>query len=237
MSENISVSRVIPAKPERIYTAWLSGAEHGKMTGSTATYDSDAFTAWDGYISGKTLEKVPCSKIVQAWRTTEFPDEAPDSKLTVMLEPAVGGTKVTIEQDVIPDGQGESYESGWHEHYFDPMTTYFSSVGSKLKDAGEAVEEAAERAGDMIEHAVEEASEQVGDAARQALKAVDKARSNAKKQALKAVKNVKKVQKKAVAQAKKLGKRVKAFVGKKKGKVAKKKAPGKKKTAKRARKR
>ena len=65
MSEMIEVSRLIPASPEAIYKAWLSASEHGQMTGSTATYNDteDTFTAWDGYISGKTLRKDPFTRI------------------------------------------------------------------------------------------------------------------------------------------------------------------------------
>lgn len=222
MSENITVSRVIPARPERIFTAWLDPDEHGKMIGSLATSEDDGrFTAWDGYIEGRTLEEVPPAKIVQAWRTSEFPEDAPDSILTIYFEPAPGGTKVTIQHTNIPDGQGASYESGWTEHYFEPMTRYFSSAGSKVKDVGAA-----------IGHAFEEAEAQVEAVAHDALEAVETARKQARKQAVKAVKAVKRVQKKAVAQAKAVGKKVKALVQRKKKAPAKKSKPAAKKPAK-----
>ncbi len=74
MSETIETSRIIPASPERIFNAWLSAEEHGKMSNGGATYEPDGrFTASDGYIAGKTLEAVPNRRFVQAWRTTEFP--------------------------------------------------------------------------------------------------------------------------------------------------------------------
>lgn len=232
MAENIVVSAVIPANAQRIYDAWLSGDEHGKMTGSLATYEADrSFTAWDGYISGKTVETSPGRRIVQSWRSTEFPDGAPDSKLIITLEDADGGTRVTLDHSNIPDGQGESYEQGWHEHYFNPMKDYFRSPGSRIKEVGHAIEEAAEKAGEAVEHAVEDVSHQVESTAKQALKAVGKARASAKKQALKAVKSVKRAQKKATARAKVLGKKVRAALTRKKkpAKAAKRKAGKKKK--------
>lgn len=227
MAERITVSREIPARAERIFNAWLSGEEHGKMTGSTATCEEDgSFTAWDGYISGRTIDQVPNEKIVQSWRTTEFPEGAPDSKLTITLTPVEGGTSVTIVHDNIPNGQGAGYESGWSEHYFDPMTKYFATAGSRVKEIGEVVTDAAREAGEAVEHAIEEAGEQVEDV----MKAVSKARAKARKQAVKAVKAVKQVQKKAVARAKAVGKKVKSLVTKKKKAPAKKaKAPAKKK--------
>lgn len=224
MSENIKVTRIIPAGPERIYNAWLDADEHGKMIGSLATSEDDGrFTAWDGYIEGRTLEEVPPSKIVQAWRTTEFPEDAPDSIITVYFEAADGGTKVTVQHDNIPDGQGPGYESGWNDHYFDPMTRYFASPASKVKGVGEA-----------LGHAFEEAEEQLESVAQDALKAVETARKKARKQAVKAVKAVKRAQKTAVAQAKAVGKKVKALVrGKKKAaKPAKAPAKAARKTAK-----
>jgi uncharacterized protein YndB with AHSA1/START domain len=41
------------------------------------------FTAGGVYMQGATLELDPPRKIVQSWRTTEFPEEAPDSRLEV----------------------------------------------------------------------------------------------------------------------------------------------------------
>jgi uncharacterized protein YndB with AHSA1/START domain len=116
MSENIEVSRIIPAKPERLFKAWLDAKEHGAMTGSSATDEGGgAFTAWDGYISGKTLASQAPGRIEQSWRTTEFPEGAPDSKLVITFTPAEAGTKVTFSHSGIPDGQGKSYEKGWDE--------------------------------------------------------------------------------------------------------------------------
>ena len=212
MTENIKVSDIIPAPPERVYTAWLDAAEHAKMTGGAATDEGDGrFTAWDGYITGRTVSAVPHTKVVQAWRTTEFPDDVPDSVLTISFEAADGGTKLTLVHENIPVGQSDAYEQGWHEHYFAPMKKYFGSPMEQVREVSE-----------RISHAVEEVTEQFEAATEDAMQAVDKARSSARKQAVKAVQAVKKVQKKASAQLKAVGKKVRAFV---KRKPAPKKKP------------
>jgi len=249
MPETISVSRVIPASPHRIYEAWLDGDEHGKMIGSTASYEGDGrFTAWDGYIAGQTLEQHPHWKIVQAWRTTEFPDGSPDSRITVLLEPEDAGTRVTIRHEDIPEGQGQSYETGWQDHYFDPMTSYFQTPSSRLKEIGDVMEDAAEKAQDALEDAARQLEEGLEEATAKARKAVENARRGAQKQAAKVVKAAKKVQKKAAKQAKAIGKKVKALTKRKPKKAAGKKpakkaapkksarkaAPKKKATARRA---
>ncbi len=208
MSETLSLSHVIPSTPQRIFEAWLSSSEHSKMTGAVANIQGDTFTAWDGYINGKTLETKPYERIVQTWRTNEFPEGASDSDLVISFSATEGGTQVTLEQTNIPDGQREGYEAGWKDFYFTPMTEYFGTPGAKLKEASEA-----------IESAVEQASAQVA-------KVVKSAQKGAQKQAAKAVKSAKKA-------AKSIGKKVRAALKPKaKAKPAKKKAaPAKKKAA------
>ena len=98
------------------------------MTGSVAKVSGrlrGKFSAWDGYISGKTLELDPERRIVQAWRTTEFPKDAPDSHLEVFLAKTKSGTKVTLTHTKIPEGQSVSYKQGWEDFYFTPMKKYF----------------------------------------------------------------------------------------------------------------
>ncbi len=129
MPEKIKMSAVIPATPKEIYNAWLNSKAHSDFTGGAAKIDpklKGKFTAWDDYISGTNIELVPHKKIVQAWRTTEFPDKHPDSILEVILEPVPKGTKVTFIHSEIPDGQSEDYKKGWKDFYFTPMKKYFS---------------------------------------------------------------------------------------------------------------
>ncbi len=223
MAENIKVSDIIPAPPERVYTAWLDPKEHTKMTGAAATDEGGGrFTAWDGYITGRTVSSVPHTKVVQAWRTTEFPQDVPDSVLTVTFEDADGGTKLTLVHEEIPEGQGDAYVQGWEEHYFAPMRKYFGSPMEQVREVSE-----------RITQAVEEVTQQFEAATADAMEAVEKAKTSARKQAVKAVKAVKTVQKKATAQlksvSKKVTKSVKALVKGKK--PAKAKTAAKKKSA------
>jgi uncharacterized protein YndB with AHSA1/START domain len=131
-TDSIRVSAVIPADPQAIYEAWMSSKGHAEMTGSSATVTARVggrFTASDGYISGTTLELEPGVRIVQAWRTSEFAEEDPDSRLEVLLEKVPKGTRVTLVHTSIPPGQGSSYRQGWIDFYFTPMKEYFGSRG------------------------------------------------------------------------------------------------------------
>ena len=133
MSDFIRVSATLPATPERIYQAWLDSETHSAFTGSAAQIESrigGKFSAWDGYISGVTMELQPNRRILQSWRTTEFPKGSPDSRLEVLLEPVKGGTRITLVHTEIPDGQGDTYKQGWEEFYFAPMRNYFGGDAS-----------------------------------------------------------------------------------------------------------
>lgn len=124
----ITVTSTFNATPQEVYEAWLSTDGHSEMTGSPAEVSNEVggeFAAWDNYIWGTNLELIPDTKIIQSWRTTEFPDGAPDSELTIELEPEDEGTKLTLTHSNVPAGQEASYEEGWQEHYFDPMQDYF----------------------------------------------------------------------------------------------------------------
>lgn len=114
-----------------MYQAWITGTLHAEMTGAAATSEATkggAFTAWNGYITGTHLVLEPGRRIVQKWRTTDFPSTAPDSTVEIRLSKAGKRARFTLLQSDIPDGQSDQYAEGWVSHYFDPMTTYFSNA-------------------------------------------------------------------------------------------------------------
>ena len=129
MSEQLELSVNLPAPPKHVYEAWMDSQDHGAFSGSAAAIDprvGGRFTAWDEYISGETLALEPYRRILQSWRTPEFPADAPDSQLEILLEAVEGGTKLTLKHTQIPDGQGTEYEKGWTEYYFKPMLEFFA---------------------------------------------------------------------------------------------------------------
>ena len=128
MKNGFTVSGVVPANPVQVYEAWLSSEGHTAMTGSPATVDGNVdgeFSAWDGYIFGRTLELIPNQRIVQAWRTSEFPEGALDSHLEILLEEIPEGTKITLIHRDMPEDQVDSYRQGWEDFYFKTLKEYF----------------------------------------------------------------------------------------------------------------
>ncbi len=251
-TESITLWEIIPSTPREIYDSWLSST-HGKMTGSNATVDprvGGSFTAWDNYISGTTQELEPYRRIVQAWRTTEFPQGAPDSRLEVLLEQVEGGTRITIRHTEIPEGQGSRYEQGWIDFYFRPMKEYFARRRDEERRASIAQREAATAAaeGRSVSPLGMAAPQAVHPATKPAKKAAKKpaAKKPAKKPAKKAAKKAarkaarklaarKPAAKKAARKAKKPAKKATKKVARKPAKKPVKK-PAKKAAKKAARK-
>lgn len=131
VTESFTLTAVIPATPLRVYQAWLDDREHAAFTGAKAQAEpgiGGAFTARDGYIRGRNLELSEGRRILQSWRTTEFPPGSEDSLLEILLEEASGGTRLTLRHSGIPEGQGASYETGWADHYFGPLRRYFGKA-------------------------------------------------------------------------------------------------------------
>lgn len=116
------------ATPLDVYNAWLDSEQHSDMIEGDAKASNKVgghFTAWADYISGTNLELVSGKFIKQAWRTTEFEDTDEDSILELSFEKSEEGTLLTLKHSKLPS-HGEQYINGWKEHYFEPMSNYFS---------------------------------------------------------------------------------------------------------------
>jgi activator of HSP90 ATPase len=117
-----------PADPVEVYEALVDPKKHTEFTGSKATGAPRVgakFTAWDGYISGKHLELEKGKRIVQEWRTTEWPEDYEPSTLKFTLKKAKNGTELTMIHSNVPAEQAESYRQGWIDSYWDPLREYF----------------------------------------------------------------------------------------------------------------
>lgn len=131
MKDSIKISHIFPVSAKRLYDAWLSSSEHTEFTGSKTEIKPKLgtnFTAGDGYINGHNMVLQPYSRIVQSWRTTDFPETSIDSKVEILFEKVNGGTRFTLIHTQIPQGQLTEYEKGWKRYYFKPMKSYFKKA-------------------------------------------------------------------------------------------------------------
>ena len=114
------------ASPSRVYEALLDAKQFSAFTGVPAEIHREAggaFSAFGGQIVGRNLELVPNRRIVQAWRSNGWP-EGSYSIVKFELTEQAGGTRLTMDHRGFPDGQREHLETGWKEHYWDPLAKY-----------------------------------------------------------------------------------------------------------------
>ena len=146
MQTSFRLKTRLPARPAAVYRAWLSGAGHSAMTGAPAIAsdkEGETFTAWDGYITGRNVTLKPEWCIVQAWRTSQFSQSDPDSRLELCIHPSGDGSELLLIHTNIPADQAAGYETGWVDHYFEPMKKYFSSLAPKKSTAAKSVKKSA----------------------------------------------------------------------------------------------
>jgi hypothetical protein len=48
----------------------------------------------------------------------------------VLLEPAPGGTNVTVHHTNVPDGHTSYRDGGWRDSYFEPMKKHFQRLSN-----------------------------------------------------------------------------------------------------------
>lgn len=128
-AKTITQTVVVSATPNQVYDAFITPRKQAAFTGSPATGSSKVggtFTAWGGYITGVHRELVKGKKIVQDWRTTEWPAGAADSRVEFSFKAVEGGTQVRMVHSNVPAEQADSYRQGWIDFYWKPLNAYFS---------------------------------------------------------------------------------------------------------------
>ena len=146
-TEEFTVSSVIPASPNRIYSAWMDERHHSAFTGTRATVDpwvGGRVVSDDGFIDATHVYLVTGSRIAMTWRTRDFPKGANDSHVDITFESIAGGTKIEVAHTKIPPGLGKACEKLWKKLYLDSMTKYFGEP-----EAMRAAYKAAKKAGHL----------------------------------------------------------------------------------------
>lgn len=129
-TKTIRQEATIPARPEEVYNAFMDPVHHAEFTGEEASGSSKVgkeFHAYSGYISAKNLELEPGKKIVQEWTTSEWPEGAPPSVLTITFKAVKEGTRLTMVHSNVPEEQSNDYAAGWKEHYWTKLESYFEA--------------------------------------------------------------------------------------------------------------
>ena len=109
--------------PHRVYEALLDEKQFSAITGAPAKInrsEGGALSLFGGQIVARNVELVPDKRIVQAWRDPEW---APGIHSIVKFELTAqgSGTHLVLDHTGFPAGQFSDLDSGWREHYLEPM--------------------------------------------------------------------------------------------------------------------
>ena len=80
----ISQSVVLPAPAESLFAMYTDPAKHAAITGAPVAISVEPgspFQAFNGALTGATLQITPQRLVIQSWRSTKFKDGDPDSTL------------------------------------------------------------------------------------------------------------------------------------------------------------
>ena len=120
----------INSNPQRIYEALTDGAQFAEFTGAPAEIDlvtGGEFSTFGGMITGQTIEAIPGTRLVQAWRVGNW---GPGIYSIVKFEfEALGEseTNVIFDHTGFPDEHRDHLDQGWHERYWQPLKNYLNA--------------------------------------------------------------------------------------------------------------
>lgn len=116
------------ASPAEVYGALVSSREHSAITGQRAFIGrraGDAFTTDGGRVSGRIVDLAPGKRIVQAWRTREFPEGVFSMAAFVLTRTPHGGTELVLTHRGVPKALIPRVEASWKKNYWARMKRRF----------------------------------------------------------------------------------------------------------------
>ena len=114
------------ATPHEVYEALMDSKKHTDFTEAKAVISREIggkFTAFDGWASGKNVELVKDKKIVQTWRSADWPDNH-YSTITFALKQKEAETILDFTQTEIPMEFYNDIKQGWIDWYWDKLKVY-----------------------------------------------------------------------------------------------------------------
>lgn len=138
-SASIHHRRFFNASPKRVYEAltdakkfdavtMMSEAMKGGMPAAAKPTNispnaGGTFTLFGGVITGRHIELVPNTRIVQAWRDADWKPGA-FSLVKFELAPERDGTVLTFQHTGFPDADAAHLSAGWKSNYWEPIEKY-----------------------------------------------------------------------------------------------------------------
>jgi uncharacterized protein YndB with AHSA1/START domain len=113
------------ATPEDIFEVFTDSRKHSQLIGArvkTSRKAGAAFSAFDGFVTGRNLKIVPNRLLVQSWRGSVWKKQDLDSVLILHFSNVNGGTLIQMVHAGLPP----AFEERWSELYWQPLTLRFA---------------------------------------------------------------------------------------------------------------
>ncbi len=123
---------VLPASAETLFEMYLDPSVHQAITGAPVAIGDERgapFEAFNGSLTGTTIEVVEPTLIVQSWRSTEFKDTDPDSTLILSFTPKGNEGQIDLIHLDVPDQDYDGVNEGWEKYYWRPWRDYIEGKG------------------------------------------------------------------------------------------------------------
>lgn len=141
-AESIHQEPVFAASPARVYEALTNAAQFDKVSKLSAAMKSGmapaakptrinpvpggAFSLFGGYVTGRNIELVRDTRIVQAWRPASWnPGVYSIAKFELLAQGS--GTKIIFDHTGFPAGTGQHLAEGWHDNYWKPLARFLAT--------------------------------------------------------------------------------------------------------------
>lgn len=112
------------ASPSWIFALLADSKRHTKLTGQTAKISRKVggpFSVRGGQVTGINVDLVPGERLVQAWRTKDFP-RGVFSMAAFQLSPTkTGGTELVLTHRGVPKNLIPKIEKDWKKNYWDKI--------------------------------------------------------------------------------------------------------------------
>lgn len=122
--------------PKAVYETYMDAKKHAIIAGGPAKItrkEGAKYSVFEGYATGKNLQLIPNSLIVQTWRASDWNKDDEDSVFIIQLEAKGKDTIVNMFHLNVPDKQAEALDGGWHTFYWKPMKDFLA--GKPVKHA------------------------------------------------------------------------------------------------------
>lgn len=118
--------------PEELFGVLMDPRKHSEIIKAEVKIswkEGDAFSAFDGMVTGKNLIIVPNKMTVHSWRGTVWKADELDSIVIMMFTSTKRGAKIDLVHANVPEHFVQVEK--WKDLYWEPMKVYLRSRAAK----------------------------------------------------------------------------------------------------------